>query len=104
MWSLLKRSVVNFLVTDPDHPADMIKHRLKVIQHHPDVINGCLAPRGLTLAPQPAASDARPPSRQNLPALQQGDGVILLMSRMAPQACLWRLPPPRRLRPRPRAG
>ncbi|WP_433136326.1 hypothetical protein ACQPZ8_29365 [Actinomadura nitritigenes] len=49
--------MVNFLVTDPDHPADMTKHRLKVIQHHPDVINGCLAPTGLTLNTTPATTN-----------------------------------------------
>lgn len=54
VWSLLKRSMVNFLASDLDHLADMIKHRLKVIQHHPDVINGCLAPTGLTLNTTPA--------------------------------------------------
>lgn len=54
VWSLLKRSMANFLATDLDHLATMIKHRLKVIQHHPDVINGCLVPTGLTLNTTPA--------------------------------------------------
>jgi hypothetical protein len=49
VWSLLKRSMANFLATDIDHLTGMIKHRLKVIQHHPSVIDGCLAPTGLTL-------------------------------------------------------
>lgn len=49
VWSLLKRSVVNFLATDLDDLAGMIKHRLKVTQHHPGVIDSCLAPTGLTL-------------------------------------------------------
>ncbi|MBG6088911.1 hypothetical protein IW256_003024 [Actinomadura viridis] len=35
MWSLLKRSMANLLATDLDHLAGMVKHRLKVIQHHP---------------------------------------------------------------------
>ncbi|WP_233616694.1 IS630 family transposase [Actinomadura harenae] len=30
VWSLLKRSMVNFLTTDLDHLTHMIKHRLKV--------------------------------------------------------------------------
>lgn len=54
VWSLLKRSMANFPATGLDHLASMIKHRLKVIQHHPDVINGCLAPTGLTLNTTPA--------------------------------------------------
>ncbi|MFC5184241.1 hypothetical protein [Actinomadura harenae] len=54
VWSLLKRSMVNFLTTDLDHLAHMIKHRLKVIQHHPDVIDGCLTITGLTLTTTPA--------------------------------------------------
>ncbi|MDL4818575.1 hypothetical protein [Actinomadura opuntiae] len=45
--------MTNFLATDLDHLAGMIKHRLKVIQHHPDVINGCLNPTGLTLTTTP---------------------------------------------------
>ncbi|WP_207946720.1 hypothetical protein [Actinomadura sp. 7K507] len=43
-----------FLATDLDDLAGMIKHRLKVIQHHPGVIDGCLAPTGLTLNTTPA--------------------------------------------------
>ncbi|MBG6088098.1 putative transposase [Actinomadura viridis] len=35
VWSLLKRSMANLLATDLDHLASMVKHRLKVIQHHP---------------------------------------------------------------------
>ncbi|MFD0906163.1 IS630 family transposase [Actinomadura sediminis] len=57
VWSLLKRSMVNFLATDLDDLADMIKHRLKVIQHHPGVIDGCLAPTGLTLNTTPAITN-----------------------------------------------
>jgi transposase len=35
VWSLLKRSMANFLAPDLDHLTGMIKHRLKVIQHPP---------------------------------------------------------------------
>lgn len=54
VWSLLKRSMANFLATDLDHLTAMIKHRLKVIQHHPDVIDGCLTTTGLTHTTTPA--------------------------------------------------
>jgi hypothetical protein len=55
VWSLLKRSMANFLAPDLDHLAGMVKHRLKVIQHHPDIIDGCLSPTGLILTtPLPA--------------------------------------------------
>ncbi len=54
VWSLLKRSMANFLATDLDHLTGMIKHRLKVIQHHPDVIDGCLTTTGLTPTTTPA--------------------------------------------------
>jgi hypothetical protein len=33
VWSLMKRSVVNFLATDLDDLAEMIKYRFKMIQH-----------------------------------------------------------------------
>ncbi|GAA4055857.1 hypothetical protein [Actinomadura miaoliensis] len=47
--------MANFLATDLHHLAGMVKHRLKVIQHHPNVINGCLHATGLTLtSPHPA--------------------------------------------------
>ncbi|WP_225992794.1 hypothetical protein [Actinomadura rudentiformis] len=41
--------MTNFLATDLDHLTGMIKHRLKVIQCHPDVIDGCLTTTGLTI-------------------------------------------------------
>ncbi|MFC5745887.1 transposase [Actinomadura rugatobispora] len=57
VWSLLKRSMVNFLATDLDDLAGMIKHRLKMIQHHPGVIDGCLPPTGLSLNTTPAITN-----------------------------------------------
>lgn len=57
VWSLLKRSMANFLATDLDHLTHMIKHRLKTIQHHPEVINGCLTTTGLTLNNTPAITN-----------------------------------------------
>ena len=60
VWSLLKRSMVNFLATDLDDLAGMIKHGLKVIQHHPHVIDSCLATTGLTLTTTPPPSPINP--------------------------------------------
>ncbi|MCP2339259.1 hypothetical protein [Actinomadura rupiterrae] len=57
MWSLLQRSMTNFPATDLDHLAGVIKHRLKVIQHHPDVIDGCPAITGPTLNTTPAITN-----------------------------------------------
>ncbi|CNG17814.1 Uncharacterised protein [Mycobacterium tuberculosis] len=53
VWTLLKRSMDNFLATDLDHLTGMIKHPLEVIQHDPDVIDGCLTPTGLTSPSHP---------------------------------------------------
>lgn len=55
VWSLLKRSMANFPATGLDHLTGMIKHRLKVIQHHPDMIDGCLT-TGLTVTTTPAVT------------------------------------------------
>jgi transposase len=57
VWSTLKRSMTNFLATDLDDLVGMVRHRLKVIQHHPDVIDGCLTPTGLTLNTTPAITN-----------------------------------------------
>lgn len=57
VWSLLKRSMANFLATDIDHLTGMIKHRLKMIQHHPEAIDGCLTVTGLTLTTPPAITN-----------------------------------------------
>ncbi|GGU90176.1 hypothetical protein GCM10010182_00800 [Actinomadura cremea] len=56
VWSLLKRSMANFLATNLDDLAGMIKHRLKVIQHHPGVIDG---------SPLASFSTSHPPSPIN---------------------------------------
>ncbi|WP_433155464.1 transposase [Actinomadura nitritigenes] len=57
VWSLLKRSMANFLATDLDHLTGMIKHRLKVIQHHTDLIDRCLTTTGLTLHTTPTITN-----------------------------------------------
>jgi len=51
IWSLLKRSMVNFAATDVDGLARIIKRKLKKIQYRPHLIDGCLAPTGLTIEP-----------------------------------------------------
>ena len=56
-WPLLKPSMANFLATDLDDLTSMIKHRLKLIQHQRDVIDGCLGNTGLTLNPTPAITN-----------------------------------------------
>jgi transposase len=51
VWSLLKRSMVNFAAPNLHGLTRMVKRRLKKIQYRPDVITGCLTETGLTLAP-----------------------------------------------------
>jgi hypothetical protein len=50
--------MANFLATDLDHLVGMIKHRLKVIQHHPGVIDGCLAITGLSINTTPLITNS----------------------------------------------
>jgi hypothetical protein len=51
IWSLLKRSVVNFAAADLDGLVRIIKRKLKKIQYRPHLINGCLAATGLRIEP-----------------------------------------------------
>ncbi|MGW2184432.1 IS630 family transposase [Streptomyces sp. NPDC001719] len=51
IWSLLKRSIVNFLLSGIDHLEATIRSRLKQIQYRPDAITGCLTETGLILKP-----------------------------------------------------
>ncbi|ONH21822.1 transposase, partial [Pseudofrankia asymbiotica] len=52
VWSLLKRGeLANRLFTDVDHLAGHIRTGLGRIQHHPHLLDGCLAATGLTLEP-----------------------------------------------------
>jgi transposase len=51
IWSLLKRSIVNFAAADLDGLVRIVKRKLKKIQYRPHLINGCLAGTGLTLEP-----------------------------------------------------
>jgi hypothetical protein len=51
IWSLLKRSMVNFAADDLDGLVRIVKRKLKKIQYRPHLIDGCLAGTGLTLKP-----------------------------------------------------
>ena len=50
IWSLLKRSMVNFAAADLDGLVRIVKRKLK-IQYRPHLIDGCLAGTGLTIDP-----------------------------------------------------
>ena len=49
IWSLLKRSMVNFAAADLDGLVRIVKRKLKKIQYRPHLIDGCLAAAGLTI-------------------------------------------------------
>lgn len=51
IWSLLKRSIANFIVADLTGLTRIIKRKLKKIRYRPHLINGCLKQTGLTLGP-----------------------------------------------------
>lgn len=51
IWSLLKRSMINFAAADLDGLVRIIKRKLKKIQYRPHLIGGCLAATGLKLEP-----------------------------------------------------
>ena len=51
IWSLLKRSMVNFAAADLDGLVRIVKRKLKKIQYRPHLIGGCLAGTGLTIDP-----------------------------------------------------
>ena len=51
IWSLLKRSMVNFAAADLDGLVRIIKRKLKKIQYRPHLINGCLAATGPRIEP-----------------------------------------------------
>lgn len=49
VWSLLRRSLANFAVTDLAGLVRIVKRKLKKIQYRPHLLTGCLAQTGLTL-------------------------------------------------------
>ena len=51
IWSLLKRSMVNFAAADLDGLVRIVKRKLKKIQYRPHLIDGCLAATGLKVEP-----------------------------------------------------
>ena len=50
IWSLLKRSMVNFAAADLDGLVRIVKRKLK-LQYRPHLIDGCLAGTGLIIEP-----------------------------------------------------
>lgn len=51
LWSLLKRSIANFIVPDVAVLTRIVKRQLKKIQYRPHLITGCLRQTGLILYP-----------------------------------------------------
>ena len=49
VWSLLKRSIANFVAANLDSLTRIVKHKLKRIQYRPELVEGCLAETGLTM-------------------------------------------------------
>jgi transposase len=52
VWSLLKRSIANFVAADLGDLVRIVKRKLKKIQYRPRLIDGCLTPTGLTIEPR----------------------------------------------------
>ncbi|MBR7830421.1 transposase [Actinospica sp. MGRD01-02] len=53
IWSLLRRALANIAFADLTDLEQAIRQRLRVIQHQPGLIDGCLAGTGLVLNIQP---------------------------------------------------
>ncbi|GGP13487.1 transposase [Nonomuraea glycinis] len=49
IWSLMRRSMANFVVTDLTALVRIVKRKLKKIQYRPHLIDGCLAQTGLII-------------------------------------------------------
>jgi hypothetical protein len=49
VWSLLRRTLANFVVADLTGLVRIVKRKLKKIQYRPHLLTGCLAQTGLTL-------------------------------------------------------
>ncbi|MFE4256964.1 hypothetical protein ACFRU3_47690 [Streptomyces sp. NPDC056910] len=50
IWSLVKRDIGNLAAADLGQVTRAVKRKLKMLQHRPEVIDGCLAGTGLTLS------------------------------------------------------
>jgi hypothetical protein len=53
VWANMKNGLGNLAARDVDHLAAIVRNRLKRIQYRSALIDGFLAPTGLTLEPQP---------------------------------------------------
>ncbi|MEU3170412.1 transposase [Streptosporangium sp. NPDC006930] len=51
VWSLLRRAMADFVVTDLDGLARIMKRKLKKIQFRPHLLDGCLTTTGLAIEP-----------------------------------------------------
>ncbi len=51
VWSLLRRSIANFVTTDPAGLERLVRCKLRKIQYRSELIDGCLAETGLILNP-----------------------------------------------------
>lgn len=51
VWSLLKRSIVDFVTADLTSLEQLVKRKLKMIQYRPELMDGCLTETGLILNP-----------------------------------------------------
>ncbi|MBG0825794.1 transposase [Planomonospora sp. ID91781] len=51
VWSLLRRAMANFVVTDLDGLVRIVKRKLKKIQFRPHLLDGCLTATGLSIDP-----------------------------------------------------
>ncbi|WP_411138468.1 transposase [Streptomyces sp. C10] len=49
IWSLVKRDIGNLAAADLGQITRAVKHRLKQIQHRPDLVDSCLTGTGLTM-------------------------------------------------------
>ncbi|WP_330309794.1 MULTISPECIES: transposase [unclassified Streptomyces] len=49
IWSLVKRELGNIAAADLSQITRAVKRKLKQIQYHPDLVDGCLAGTGLTI-------------------------------------------------------
>jgi transposase len=49
VWSLLKRSIANFVAPDLNSLTRIVKRKLKKIQYRPELIDGCLTETGLIM-------------------------------------------------------
>jgi hypothetical protein len=53
IWSLVRRALANIAFADLAHLENLVRQRLRVIQHRPGLIDGCLTGTGLLLHTAP---------------------------------------------------